>query len=90
MKYFFTQKLSWYVANYFPAIHSKYFYFSRNNMFVQSFHFIPFINVQPYSNRFPHSTFNWVGIDGTQVLCHMTPGTAYHIMGQFHKSDWFS
>jgi alpha-mannosidase len=28
-------------------------------------------------NAFPHSTFNWVGIDGTQVLCHMTPvGTA--------------
>lgn len=25
------------------------------------------------SNTFPHSTFNWVGIDGTQVLCHMTP-----------------
>jgi alpha-mannosidase len=24
-------------------------------------------------NKFPHSTFNWVGIDGTQVLCHMTP-----------------
>ncbi|KAL6305038.1 glycosyl hydrolases family 38 N-terminal domain-containing protein [Sparassis latifolia] len=26
-------------------------------------------------NVFPHSTFNWVGIDGTQVLCHMTPIT---------------
>ena len=25
------------------------------------------------SNVFPHSTFNWVGIDGTQVLTHMTP-----------------
>lgn len=25
------------------------------------------------SNVFPHSTFNWVGIDGTQVLSHMTP-----------------
>lgn len=24
-------------------------------------------------NVFPHSTFNWVGVDGTQVLCHMTP-----------------
>jgi len=24
-------------------------------------------------NRFPYSTFNWIGIDGTQVLCHMTP-----------------
>ena len=30
-------------------------------------------------NVFPHSTFNWVGIDGTQVLCHMTPvGTSPH------------
>ena len=26
-----------------------------------------------HSNTFPHTTFNWVGIDGTQVLCHMTP-----------------
>jgi hypothetical protein len=26
-----------------------------------------------HRNVFPHSTFNWVGIDGTQVLCHMTP-----------------
>lgn len=24
-------------------------------------------------NKFPHSTFNWVGIDGSQVLTHMTP-----------------
>lgn len=28
-------------------------------------------------NKFPHSTFNWVGIDGTQVLCHMTPVETY-------------
>ncbi|OJA11450.1 hypothetical protein AZE42_08844 [Rhizopogon vesiculosus] len=28
-------------------------------------------------NRFPHSTFNWVGIDGSQVLCHMTPVDTY-------------
>ncbi|KAF8991681.1 glycoside hydrolase family 38 protein [Cyathus striatus] len=28
-------------------------------------------------NTFPHSTFNWVGIDGTQVLCHMTPVDTY-------------
>ncbi|OJT14565.1 Alpha-mannosidase [Trametes pubescens] len=28
-------------------------------------------------NIFPHSTFNWVGIDGTQVLCHMTPVDTY-------------
>lgn len=25
------------------------------------------------SNVFPHSTFNWIGNDGSQVLCHMTP-----------------
>ncbi|KAJ7581083.1 glycoside hydrolase family 38 protein [Mycena floridula] len=28
-------------------------------------------------NTFPHSTFNWVGVDGTQVLCHMTPVETY-------------
>jgi alpha-mannosidase len=28
-------------------------------------------------NTFPHSTFNWVGIDGSQVLCHMTPVDTY-------------
>ena len=56
-------------------------------MSVQLFHLMPLINVQPYSNVFPHSTFNWVGIDGTQVLCHMTPGTYRHIVRQSHKSD---
>ncbi|KAJ6546194.1 glycoside hydrolase family 38 protein [Mycena vulgaris] len=28
-------------------------------------------------NTFPHTTFNWVGLDGTQVLCHMTPVDTY-------------
>ncbi|KAF8309652.1 glycoside hydrolase family 38 protein [Clavulina sp. PMI_390] len=28
-------------------------------------------------NVFPHTTFNWVGFDGTQVLCHMTPVDTY-------------
>lgn len=28
-------------------------------------------------NTFPHTTFNWVGIDGTQVVCHMTPVDTY-------------
>ncbi|THH30155.1 hypothetical protein EUX98_g4044 [Antrodiella citrinella] len=28
-------------------------------------------------NVFPHSTFNWVGIDGSQVLSHMTPVDTY-------------
>jgi alpha-mannosidase len=56
-------------------------------MFVHSLHLMPLINVQPYSNVFPHSTLNWVGIDGTQVLCHMTPGTFRRIMRQSSKSD---
>ena len=28
-------------------------------------------------NVFPLTTFNWVGIDGSQVLAHMTPVDAY-------------
>lgn len=28
-------------------------------------------------NSFPHSTFNWVGIDGSQLLSHMPPGNTY-------------
>ncbi|OSX57004.1 glycoside hydrolase family 38 protein [Postia placenta MAD-698-R-SB12] len=39
-------------------------------------------------NVFPHSTFNWVGIDGSQVLCHMTPVdtyTAQATVGDVHK-----
>jgi hypothetical protein len=32
-------------------------------------------------NVFPHSTFNWVVIDGTQVLCHMTQ------VGRFPRSS---
>lgn len=30
------------------------------------------------SNTFPHTTFNWVGLDGTQVLTHMTPVNNYN------------
>ncbi|WOO78143.1 Alpha-mannosidase [Vanrija pseudolonga] len=29
------------------------------------------------TNNFPHSTFNWSGIDGSQVLTHMTPVDTY-------------
>lgn len=29
-------------------------------------------------NKFPHTTFNWVGLDGSQVLTHMTPVDAYN------------
>ncbi|KAK2459766.1 hypothetical protein APHAL10511_008198 [Amanita phalloides] len=35
-------------------------------------------------NGFPHSTFNWVGIDGTQVLCHMTPVDTYNSQANVH------
>lgn len=28
-------------------------------------------------NRFPHSTFHWQGIDGTQVLAHLPPANTY-------------
>ena len=29
-------------------------------------------------NTFPYSTFNWVALDGTQVLAHMTPVDSYN------------
>ena len=29
-------------------------------------------------NPFPYSTFNWVGLDGSQVLAHMSPVEAYN------------
>ncbi|GAB1310919.1 Glycoside hydrolase, 38 vacuolar alpha mannosidase [Madurella fahalii] len=28
-------------------------------------------------NRFPHTTFNWVALDGSQVICHMPPAETY-------------
>lgn len=28
-------------------------------------------------NNFPHTTFNWVSLDGSQVLCHMPPSETY-------------
>jgi alpha-mannosidase len=27
---------------------------------------------------FPYSTFNWIGLDGSQVLSHMTPVDSYN------------
>ena len=30
------------------------------------------------TNRFPHVTFQWRGLDGTQVLAHLTPGHNYN------------
>ncbi len=29
-------------------------------------------------NQFPHHTFNWQGIDGTKILCHMPPEGTYN------------
>jgi alpha-mannosidase len=29
-------------------------------------------------NKFPNTTFNWVALDGTQVLCHMPPADTYN------------
>lgn len=28
-------------------------------------------------NKFPHTTFNWVALDGSQVICHMAPDETY-------------
>lgn len=28
-------------------------------------------------NKFPHTTFNWVALDGSQVICHMAPSETY-------------
>lgn len=37
------------------------------------------------SNSFPHSTFNWVGLDGSQVLTHMTPVDNYNSQSVCHS-----
>jgi alpha-mannosidase len=34
-------------------------------------------------NNFPHTTFNWVALDGSQVLCHMTPAETYTAEANF-------
>lgn len=34
-------------------------------------------------NRFPHSTFNWVALDGSQVVCHMPPSNTYTAEAHF-------
>lgn len=34
-------------------------------------------------NSFPHSTFNWSGIDGSQLLTHMPPGNTYTASAHF-------
>ena len=32
-------------------------------------------------NKFPNTTFNWVALDGSQVLCHMPPSDTYNSKG---------
>lgn len=34
-------------------------------------------------NRFPHTTFNWVALDGSQVICHMPPAETYTAEAHF-------
>ncbi|KAI9794160.1 MAG: Glycoside hydrolase, 38 vacuolar alpha mannosidase [Peltula sp. TS41687] len=34
-------------------------------------------------NKFPHTTFNWVALDGTQVLTHMAPAETYTAEAHF-------
>lgn len=34
-------------------------------------------------NKFPHTTFNWVSLDGTQVICHMAPSETYTAEAHF-------
>jgi alpha-mannosidase len=34
-------------------------------------------------NNFPHTTFNWVALDGSQVICHMTPSETYTAEANF-------
>ncbi|KAJ6064358.1 hypothetical protein N7499_013038 [Penicillium canescens] len=36
-------------------------------------------------NNFPHTTFNWVALDGSQVLCHMPPSETYNADAQFSE-----
>ncbi|CAH7683510.1 glycosyl hydrolases family 38 N-terminal domain-domain-containing protein [Phakopsora pachyrhizi] len=38
---------------------------------------MPYFFTQKF-NKFPHSTFDWIGIDGTQILVHMTPVDTYN------------
>lgn len=40
-------------------------------------------------NTFPHTTFNWVSLDGSQVICHMAPAETYTAeanFGDVHRS----
>ena len=34
-------------------------------------------------NKFPHTTFDWVSLDGSQVICHMAPAETYTAEAHF-------
>ena len=34
-------------------------------------------------NNFPHTTFQWVALDGSQVMCHMAPSETYTASAHF-------
>ncbi|RDW74052.1 putative alpha-mannosidase [Coleophoma crateriformis] len=34
-------------------------------------------------NKFPHTTFNWISLDGSQVICHMAPSETYTANADF-------
>ncbi|KAL9104493.1 MAG: hypothetical protein Q9163_000586 [Psora crenata] len=34
-------------------------------------------------NNFPHTTFKWIGLDNSQVLCHMAPANTYTAEAHF-------
>lgn len=34
-------------------------------------------------NNFPNTTFNWVALDGSQVICHMPPDDTYTALANF-------
>ncbi|KAL3477517.1 glycosyl hydrolases family 38 N-terminal domain-containing protein [Aspergillus californicus] len=34
-------------------------------------------------NNFPHTTFRWVALDGSQVMCHMAPSETYTASAHF-------
>ncbi|KAL5316245.1 hypothetical protein ACEPPN_015290 [Leptodophora sp. 'Broadleaf-Isolate-01'] len=36
-------------------------------------------------NDFPHTTFNWVALDGSQVVCHMPPAKTYCAEGNYEN-----
>lgn len=36
-------------------------------------------------NKFPHNTFNWVALDGSQVVCHMPPDDSYNSNGKLNE-----